>query len=265
VLFNHVKKNVLPFREKRAKEQQAEINDTLSAYPRAKVNRHQINFYQNWWKLGYPLLDMIKMISTLNRYIVCSRISLRPIFEFISNGIKPNDALMVFTFNDDYSFGVIQSNYHSEWWKIKCSTLESRLRYTANTVWDTFPWPQTPTESQIKKVAETAQTLRTERTKVMQLHHMSLRDLYRLLEQPGKNPIKDLHLALDKAVLEAYGFDTKGKTVDTDFILENLLGLNHEVAAKETKGEKVQAPGLPDWIKNKDDYVSDDCVKFEWE
>lgn len=39
---------------------------------------------------------------------------------------------------------------------------------------------------------------------------MSLRDLYRLIEQPGKNPIKDLHTTLDKAVVEAYGFDTKG-------------------------------------------------------
>lgn len=94
---------------------------------------------------------------------------------------------------------------------------------------------------------------------------MSLRDLYRLIEQPGKNPIKDLHTTLDKAVVEASGFDTKGKTVDTNFILENLLALNHEVAAKEKNCEKVQAPGLPDWIKNKEDYVSDDCVRFEWE
>ena len=232
--------------------------------PIANVNRHQINFYKNWWKLGYPLLDMIGKISKLRRYIVCSRVTLRPIFEFISSEIRPNDALMVFVFEDDYSFGIIQSNFHWEWFKAKCSTLEGRYRYTADSVWDIFPWPQNPSEKQVKKVADAAKVLYIERTKVMQQHHYSLRDLYRVLEQPGKNPIKDLHTLLDKAVAEAYGFDVKGKTVDTDFILQNLLQLNLEVSAKENKGEPVTPPGLPSYIKNKEDYVSDDCVKFEW-
>ncbi len=88
---------------------------------------------------------------------------------------------------------------------------------------------------------------------------MSLRDLYRLLEQPGKNPIKDLHTELDKAVMEAYGF------IDKKDILAQLLALNLSVAEKEKKGEKVQAPGLPEWVKNKEQYVTDDCVRFEWE
>ena len=88
---------------------------------------------------------------------------------------------------------------------------------------------------------------------------MSLRDLYRLLEQPGKNPIKDLQTALDKAVLEAYGFS------DKEDILTQLLALNLSVAEKEKKGDKVQSPGLPEFVKDKDSYVSDDCVRFEWE
>ena len=92
---------------------------------------------------------------------------------------------------------------------------------------------------------------------------MSLRDLYRLLEQPGTNPIKDLHVALDKAVMEAYGF------TDKEDILKQLLQLNLQVADKESRpsagsGQKVQPPGLPDFVKNKEEYVSDDCVRFEW-
>ncbi len=92
---------------------------------------------------------------------------------------------------------------------------------------------------------------------------MSLRDLYRILEQPGKNPIKDLHADLDKAVAEAYGFDTK-QTTDTNYILQSLLQLNLEVAAKEKAGEAVTAPGLPVYITNPEGYVSEECVRFEW-
>ena len=41
--------------------------------------------------------------------------------------------------------------------------------------------------------------------------------------------------------------------------------LNLSVAEKEKKGDKVQSPGLPDFVKDKEQYVSDDCVRFEWE
>ncbi len=98
----------------------------------------------------------------------------------------------------------------------------------------------------------------------MQQHHISLRDLHRIFEQPGTNPIKDLHIALDKAVAEAYGFDAK-QTTDTNYILQNLLQLNLKVAAKEKAAEPVTSPGLPPYINNKEDFVSEECVRFEWE
>ena len=102
--------------------------------------------------------------------------------------------MFAFGFEDDYSFGVIQSIVHWEWWKARCSTFKGDLRYTPNTVWDTFPWPQAPSERQVRKVADAAKALHAERTKTTKHYHLSLRDLYRLLEQPGKNVIKDLHI-----------------------------------------------------------------------
>ena len=47
-----------------------------------------------------------------------------------------------------------------------------------------------------------------------------LRDLYRTLELPGTNPLKDAHAALDTAVLTAYGFDPKKD------LLAQLLAIN---------------------------------------
>ncbi len=58
--------------------------------------------------------------------------------------------------------------------------------------------------------------------------------------------------------MEAYGFDDKKD------ILSQLLALNLVVADKENKKEKVQPPGLPEFVKNKEEYVSEDCVRFEW-
>jgi hypothetical protein len=39
-----------------------------------------------------------------------------------------------------------------------------------------------------------------------------------------------------------------------------LLNLNLEVVDKEAKGDKVTAPGLPDFIHNPKDFISQDCV-----
>jgi hypothetical protein len=63
--------------------------------------------------------DMLKETNKRKRYISCARVTKRPIFQFISSEIRPNDALMVFAFEDDYSFGIINSKHHWDWFKNK--------------------------------------------------------------------------------------------------------------------------------------------------
>jgi hypothetical protein len=144
-------------------------------------------------------------LSKLQRYIVCGQVTKRPIFGFLSQSIRPNAALQVFAYDDDYSFGILQSNIHWQWFVARCSTLKSDFRYTSNTVWDSFPWPQKPSLVAAKAVAAAAVDLRTKRADLMKRHHRSLRELYRLMEVPGENPLKDAHGKLDAAVRAAYG------------------------------------------------------------
>lgn len=133
-VFQIVKKKVFPDREKRAIEQETENNAALKSNPKVKVNKHYINFFNYWWKLSYRREDLLNNLIKTKRYIACARVSKRTIFEFVSTEIHPSDALMAFCFEDDYSFGIIQSSFHCEWWKAKCSTLKGDYRYTANTV-----------------------------------------------------------------------------------------------------------------------------------
>jgi hypothetical protein len=67
-------------------------------------------------------------IADIGRYISCARVTKRPIFEFITNRIHPDSALIVFPFADDYSFGILQSGLHWQWFKIRCSTLKGDFR-----------------------------------------------------------------------------------------------------------------------------------------
>ena len=140
---------------------------------------------------------------------MCSRVTKRPVFMFVSPGIRPGDALSCFSFQDDHSFGVLQSHVHWLWFMAKCSKLKSDFRYTPQSVFDTFPWPQGPSVAQIEAVAAAGCEVRRIRADALPKIKGGLRALYRTLELPGKNPLKDAHAALDAAVLDAYGLTPK--------------------------------------------------------
>jgi len=257
-LYQQVKEFVLPDREKKSLKQKKENDVAIKNNPKAKVNKHHINFFNNWWKLSYSRKDMLSSLDKMKRYIVVPEYSLRGIFDFVSTSIRPNAKLIVFAFEDDFSFGILQSKPHWEWAKHKGATLGANtISYTTNTVWDTFPFPQMPTLNNVKKVAKAARELREQRNEIMSKHNYTLRDIYRIMEEPGANPLKDLHQKLDDAVMSAYGFSKRKD------LLTQLLELNLEVASKIEKGEEVQSPGLPKCVVNKEDFISEDCVKME--
>ncbi|MCX6907253.1 MAG: hypothetical protein NTY01_04330 [Verrucomicrobia bacterium] len=82
-----------------------------------------------------------------------------------------------------------------------------------------------------------------------------LRALYRTLELPGANPLRDAHAALDSAVLAAYGFNAKKD------LLAQLLALNQDVAAKIEQGAPVTAPGVPKGYPDPAKLVTEDCIR----
>lgn len=84
---------------------------------------------------------------------------------------------------------------------------------------------------------------------------LTLADLYRTLEVHGKNPLRDLHDALDQAVLAAYGFNPDGD------ILEQLLRLNETVALRIEVDEPVQGTGIPSNYPNPAKLVSEGCIQ----
>lgn len=82
-----------------------------------------------------------------------------------------------------------------------------------------------------------------------------MRAVYRTLELPGKNPLKDAHAKLDRAVMAAYGFSEK------DDLLAQLLALNLEVARREAEGLPVTAPGVPPKHPDPFRLITDDCIQ----
>ena len=128
-------------------------------------------------------------------------------------------------------------------------------RDDATTVFDTFPWPQTPSAVQVEAVAAAGREVRRIRAEAPPHMKGGLRALYRTLELPGANPLKAAHAALDAAVLAAYGFTPKAD------LLAQLLTLNRAVAAGLTHGESVTPPGVPPCYPNPAGLITSDCIR----
>ena len=121
-------------------------------------------------------------------------------------------------------------------------------------VFDTFPWPQSPTAAQVDAVAAAGREIRRIRTAA--LHHArgGLRALYRTLELPGRNELQTAHAALDAATLAAYHFDPHAD------LLAQLLKLNLNVAIQLDAGQPATPPGVPPDYPDPQRLVSGDCI-----
>lgn len=207
-----------------------------------------------WWKFRDYQPGTMTAITAIPRYIACSRTTRRPIFEFVASGVHPDTKLTVFSFCDDYSFGIIQSLIHWAWANSRGGTLKGDFSYTSDTVFDSFPWPQKPSLAQAKKIAEAGVSLRELRRKILAENGWSLRDLYRTLDEPGESSLRTAHGRLDTAVRAAYGMKAK------DDPLAFLLALNGELADREASMRPVVRPGLPPAVKDAADFVTADRI-----
>jgi hypothetical protein len=98
-----------------------------------------------------------------------------------------------------YHFGVLSSAMHMAWVRQVCGRLESRYRYSANLVYNNFPWPDQPGEKRRAAVEAAAARVLAVRAEYTE---STLADLYDPLAMPAK--LAKAHTALDRAVDRCY-------------------------------------------------------------
>jgi len=105
-----------------------------------------------------------------------------------------------------YHFGILTSNVHMAWVRAVCGRLKSDYRYSKDIVYNNFVWPET-TEAQKTAIEKLAQGVLEARAL---FPGSSLADLYDPLAMPPE--LLKAHRALDRAVMQAYGFSVRDMT-----------------------------------------------------
>lgn len=119
---------------------------------------------------------------------------------FLPCTVISSNANLIIPDTNLYHFGVLTSNVHNAWMRTVCGRLKSDYRYSANIVYNNFPWPS-PSAEQKAKIEQTAQEILNARALYPD---SSLADLYDELTMPVE--LRRAHQHNDKAVMQAYGF-----------------------------------------------------------
>jgi hypothetical protein len=124
--------------------------------------------------------------------------------------------------------GILMSRAHDAWAWAQSSTLETRLRYTPTSVFETFPWPDPVSDAARERVAAAASALYARRSELCVEHNLGLTKLYNLMDDGAFTDLAALHKALDTAVAAAYGWPAS-VAQDAPELVRRLTELNREI------------------------------------
>ncbi len=200
---------------------------------RSKNRRERRRIY--WWRHGETVPGLRLATQGLARFIVTPRLSKYRFFAWAEAGTLPDSEVVVIARDDDYTFGILHSSIHERWARAMGSQLreaESGFRYTPNSTFKTFPFPQ-PGAKERDEVAQAAEALDTLRRGWLNppnvipsvLKDRTLTNLYN--ERPTW--LINAHARVDRAVHAAYSWPYP---LDDQEILLRLLQLNTERAAQ---------------------------------
>ena len=131
-----------------------------------------------------------------------------------------------------YHFGILMSGIHMTWVKNICGRIKSDFRYSNELVYNNFPWPENPSEKQVKAIESAAQKVIDVRK---EFPSNSLAELYDSRMMPAV--LIKAHNELDKAVALAYRSQVFSSEANR---MEFLFGLYEKYTADLFTKKKVK-------------------------
>ena len=202
---------------------------------------------QLWWIYAEKRPQLYNTIAPLEKVLAISRVSKAVLPVFVQTRQVLSERTAVFAYDDYFHFGLLTSGFHYRWALRHGSTLETRAVYTPSDVFETFPQPPYSLA-----VQEAGEALDEHRSSLMVERSLGLTSVYNLVHSPSVcsddeevNTLRDLHVKLDVAVRDAYGWsdldldngfhDVRGQGLrftfsprTADEVLDRLLRLNKE-------------------------------------
>jgi hypothetical protein len=213
---------------------------------------------QTWWKYWHSRKKLYDNIASnsLSRVLARSRVSDHHMVDSLPVGIIYTEQLVVFVLEEWSDFAVLQSSIHDVWSRTYASTMKNDVRYIPTDCFETFPRPS-PSDD-LERIGERYWSARQD---LKLANQVGLTGIYNYFHNPKNESrefreLRKLHMELDQAVFEAYGFDQS--RLDHDFyqtsrgwrftlsdvlksdIVNWLLDLNQNISASDVTEAKAR-------------------------
>ena len=197
--------------EQRVKPERRKLGDNGDAHRRK----------EKWWLWGRYTPALFNAIAGRQRVLANSQVSSHVQFGFLPCNMVYAHTANVFPFPAYAAFCILQSRPHETWARFFGSSLEERLRYTPSDCFETFPFPDSwESRAELEAVGREYYDFRAE---LMASNGEGLTKTCNRLHDPHQNAteiatLRSLHAAMDRAVLDAYGW--RAIPIDCEFLLD---------------------------------------------
>jgi hypothetical protein len=173
-----------------------------------------------WWQHYHTAKDLYGKVAGLKRVLVIARVGPQAAFTFLPAGMIYAE-LIVCPLSTHSAFCALQSRPHEIWARFFGSSLGDSLRYTPSDCFETFPFPE---DWEAHPELEAAGRHYYEfRAALMVRNDEGLTKTYNRFHDPDERDpdilkLRELHAAMDRAVLDAYGWTDI--PIDCEFLLD---------------------------------------------
>ena len=176
---------------------------------------------KSWYQFLRPRPELHIAIAGLDRVLAISRLGQHAAFSRLPTGMVYADSLIIFPLPTDDAFCALQSRSHEIWARFFGSSMKDDLRYTPSDCFETFPFPDGwETHPALEAAGKTYYDFRAA---LMIRNNEGLTKTYnrfhdRYDNSPEIQKLRELHAAMDRAVLDAYGWTDI--STDCEFLLD---------------------------------------------
>jgi hypothetical protein len=189
-----------------------------------------------WWQFWRVRRELADASSHLPEVLAVSQTGNALAFAFLERPVVLSHTVVVFPTIARGFFCVLQSRVHYFWARLFSATMKDDARYIPNDCFETFPFPPGVLEHASSLIAsidnsslsalETAGREYYEfRAALMVRNNEGLTKTYNRFHDPHETSpdilrLRELHAAMDRAVLEAYGWHDLAQTATCEFLLD---------------------------------------------
>jgi hypothetical protein len=174
-----------------------------------------------WWQFGRSRPELTRAIRALDHILALSEVSPHHGLARLPSNWVYAHTLKLVAMDTFAAFCTLQSRPHETWARFTASSMKDDMRYTPSDCFETFPFPEKPETN--PALESTGKLYYDFRATLMVKNNEGLTKTYNRFHDPNERSadilkLRELHAAMDRAVLDAYGWTDI--STDCQFVLD---------------------------------------------